>query len=224
MPPNRGTRAGQGAAPAGTPPAAPTARRQSSGTMALTLGAVFLLSVGIIIYALWSLLMGGDEMVLPPIPTRAPVSIPAGAVQFNSIEEFERGFRGRTNAPFALVVRNADLTTRIAAETQKNPTLPFRVTQTEIQDGRITLIGQLRVPGGFDAPARVVIEPRAISGRVQYDIPEIDFGPIPAPGPARDIIADTIDRSLSDLRISETMFVEGLEARGGALTIVGRLR
>ncbi|MBM4418985.1 MAG: hypothetical protein FJ033_11850 [Chloroflexi bacterium] len=192
--------------------------------MALTLGIVFLLSIGVIVYTLWSLLVGGDELVLPPIPTRAALSIPAGAVQFNSIEEFERGFRGRGTAPFALVVRNADITTRIAAETQKNPGLPFRVAQTEIQDDRITLIGQLRVPGGFDAPARVVIEPRAVSGRIQYDIPEIDFGPIPAPGPARNIIADTVDRSLSDLRISETMFVEGLEARGGALTIVGRLR
>jgi len=61
-------------------------------------------------------------------------------------------------------------------------------------------------------------------GRLGYELPSIDLGPVPVSLVARQAISDTIDRELNRARLTEGFALEAIQAREGAVTLVGRFR
>ncbi|TAK22071.1 MAG: hypothetical protein EPO26_12360 [Chloroflexota bacterium] len=190
--------------------------------MAIGLSVLFFGGLAIIFYALWQMIAG--DRTPPSTRPAEQLAIPAGAVQFSSIDEFAASAKSKPGSPFVLVIREADLAAKVKAELSKRSDLPFKDVTIKVEDNAIVLAGGMTVAAGISAPATVRIRPTAAAGRLTYDIPSIDLGPLPVPGVAKDMIADNIDRQLTAARIGDLMFVDGVQTRAGAITLVGRLR
>jgi len=83
-------------------------------------------------------------------------------------------------------------------------------------------------PGGAGRPPETAARPSAArpaaGGRLGRDLLSIDLGPVPVPGIARRAISDTIDRELEKAHPTEGFALEAVQAREGAVTLVGRFR
>jgi hypothetical protein len=81
-----------------------------------------------------------------------------------------------------------------------------------------------RRPPGRPPPTAGYRPAGAVPGRLGYELPSIDLGPVPVSLVARQAISDTIDRELNKARLTEGFALEAIQAREGAVTLVGRFR
>ncbi|HEV8634203.1 MAG TPA: hypothetical protein VG370_08195 [Chloroflexota bacterium] len=238
MPPVRSVRPSSRAGTAGhRPTAAPRRPAAAAGAphrrrrqdqprqrlLALGMLGLFLLSFAAILFVLYRLILaeGGAPSARSASPT--PIPIPPNAARFGSLAEFERAQRGRPGSAFVIVITEPELNGRIAAAIQKQPNLPFRNVTAKIRDDRVDFEGLARA-AGLEISAAVGLRPRAVNTRLGYELLSVDLGPVPVPGVARRAISDSIDRELERARLTDGFALDAVQAREGAVTLVGRFR
>jgi hypothetical protein len=188
--------------------------------MALGLLGLLFSSLGAILFVLYSIIAGDAE---PPASARARTfSIPAGALQFGSLADFEKA-QLRPGLPFALTIAEPELNQRLAAAIAKQPDLPFHDVTARLLDERAEFDGGVRA-AGLDLNPTVTMTFWAEGGALRHEITAISFGPIPVPGVARQAISDTVSRQLEQQRLTERYSIDDLQLRPGFVTIVGRLK
>jgi hypothetical protein len=186
----------------------------------------FLLSFGLLLFVLYQLILGGGGAGVAGgarLAGPTPIAVPANARRFGSLAELDRAGPGPAGSAFALTITEAELNARIDAALRQQPELPFRRVTAAIGDDRIDFEGTVRT-SGLDVASAVGLRPFALGGRIGYEIRSIDVGPVPLPGFAGQAISDTIDRELERARLTEAFALEAIQARRGAVTLVGRFR
>jgi hypothetical protein len=233
MPPIRATgRPGPRPRPTGqrprTPPAAarpaPRPRRvvsraeQRQRRIALALAGLLAASLVAILFILYQVFLATSSPPTLPLP-REP-SIPSNARRFASLSEFERS-RLVPGIPFAVTITEPELNARLQTELAKQgDALPFRDVRATVLDDRIDFNGQVRAAGA-ELPSTVSIRFFARGGGLGYELQSISFGPIPVPGIARQAVTDAIDRQLASQKLSDQWLLDDVQARVGAVTLVG---
>ena len=224
MPPVRGARRPARPPTRPTAPAAGSRRvgaSPSRGLKTLAFGVVglFIVALAAIVYVMWQIAAGGSGATAR---ASAPLVIPPNAQRFASYLDFERT-APKAGTQFAVSLTEAELNARLGQALARQPDLPFKDVKATVLDDRIDFTGKTRAVG-LDLSAVVGLALFADNGRLAYDIQSIDFGPVPVPGPARGAIQESIDRQLAGQRLTEGFIVDGIQARRGAVTIVGRMR
>jgi hypothetical protein len=197
-------------------------RRRTAYVM---LGA-FVVSFAVLLYVLWQLILGGGgarSVAEAPTVPPTPLAIPPNAARFNSLAEMDRAPKGPPGGPFVLTITEAELNARVSEAVAKQPDLPFRNVSARVRDDRVDFSGQVRA-AGLEIPSSVGLRPTAVNTRLGYELLAIDLGPVPVPGVARSAISDTIDRELDRARLTDAFVLEAIQARQGAVTLVGRFR
>jgi hypothetical protein len=214
-----------GAVQAGPAPRRRRPVRPRQRGLALGMLGLFLLSLAAILFVLYQLVLAeGVASATAALRARpTPIPTPLNAQRFNSLAEFDRAQHSPPGAPFVIVISEAELNGRIASSLQKQPNLPFRDVAATIHDDRVDFTGSVRA-AGLGIASAVGLKPRAVSSRLGYELLSIDFGPVPVPDVARQAISDTIDRELEKARLTEGFALDAVQAREGAVTLVGRFK
>lgn len=240
MPPLRsrppGPRRGAGGPARGRPPPRPgAARAAADGVQTVTLTAasdanrkamaaglvgLLFISLGAILFVMFQLIMGDPQV---PVPVaRKPFVIPASALQFGTLADFERA-NLRSGQLFAISISEPELNARLADIITKQPDLPFRGVTAKVLTDSADFNGSVRA-AGLELSPTINMSFRAEGGRLRHSIDSIHFGPIPVPGFARSAVSDTVDRQLDGQQVSDKYTIEDIQLNPGVVNLVGRMR
>jgi hypothetical protein len=188
--------------------------------MAAGLVGLLAVSMSAILFVMYQLIAGDSAPATARV--RKPFAIPANAVQYGSLADFERAVL-RPGMVFALTIPEAEMNQRLGAALAKQPDAPFHDVTGRLLDEHADFTGGVRA-AGLDLTPTVTIEFAADAGQLRYDITGISFGPIPVPSIARQAISDTVQRQLEQQKLTEKYFIDDIQVRPGFVTIVGRVK
>ena len=186
--------------------------------MAAGMVGLLFLSLGAILFVMYQVFLGGGAD--PPVARTRPFAIPAGALQFTSLADFERA-QLRSGQLFAVTIPEAELNTRIAEAIVKQPDLPFRDVKATLLEERADFNGTVQAAGLSLSPT-IGMTFRAENGLIRHSIESIYVGPLPVPGFASSAVSDTVARQLEQQKMTEKFTVEDVQIRTGLVMFYGR--
>lgn len=151
-----------------------------------------------------------------------PFVIPANAILFNSLSDFEKGLL-KSGDVFALTIAEAEVNTRLTTAIAGKADLPFRDVLGKLVVEQADFTGSVRV-AGLDLRPTVSIIFYAQGGLLRYEISGINFGPVPVPSAARQTISDSIQKQLDTQKLTEKFFIDDVQIRPGFVTLIGRMK
>lgn len=160
-----------------------------------------------------------------PSPPASPIPVSTEAA--GELEDlWKSAIENAENGQVTVVMTEEQVTSYVALKLAEEPDAPFQDVQVFLRDGKMTLQGNATIRG-LTAPAQVVLSVSTTSeGRLQIDIDEADFGPLPVPRSMLESLSDGLNELISGeigpqatgVRITSVAIADGQMAISGTVS------
>lgn len=160
---------------------------------------------------------------------RAATPLPTVPVSTEAVEDLEQSVEeafqeAEASGEINLVITEAQLTSAIAFELEKNGTNSLSDLQIRLQDGQIQMTAAVDA-SGLSATASVILEVSVDpAGRPVLSVGSANLGPFPVPEDLVSEIEVQINQAFQDQidEMGPDIFIESIVIEGGAMRITGR--
>jgi uncharacterized protein YpmS len=157
-----------------------------------------------------------------PTPPASPIPVSTEAA--GELEDlWQDAIENAENGEVSVVMTEAQVTSYAALKLAEDPETPFSDIQVFLRDGKMTLHGNAEIRG-VKAPAQIVLDVTTTAeGRLQVDIEEADFGPLPVPNS----LLETLSKGLNELMTGEMgpqttgVKITGVTIADGQMAVTG---
>ncbi len=127
------------------------------------------------------------------------------------------------NGEVTVVMTEEQLTSYVALKLAEEPDVPLKNIQIFLRDGQMTLTGDAKI-GALTAKASLAVDVTVNSeGKLEAEITDADFGPVPVPSDMLTSLNDALQESLSEqLTINSTeITIQSIAIADGKMSFSG---
>jgi uncharacterized protein YpmS len=163
---------------------------------------------------------------LEQAPENTPIPVTTEAVENLQNNVASAAATAQSGQPVTLTVTEAQLTSLVAFEAEKQSEKVFQDPQVLLRDGQVQVLGKVK-QSGISLPLKIVLTISAdAQGKPHYQVVSANLGPLPLPQAILDQLTAQLDQAMADQlnTASNNVFVEKIDIAGGVMTITGRTR
>jgi uncharacterized protein YpmS len=180
--------------------------------------------------ALTALLLAGLACSLPARQAEQPADREPIPVSTEAVATIESNIESAvatatTTGKITVEITEAQLTSVVAQELQKQETPILTEPQIYLRDGKVEITGKAQ-QSGFSAPLDMFMTVTVENGQVHYQVVSAKLGPLPLPQSMLDQFTEQINAALGSQLSPETsnMNIETITIADGKMVITGQAR